>query len=182
MPRIPFMPKNVIKSEELVASMLARRGGRLWNLDRMLLHTPPLAQGWNTYLGAVRGELGVPTRLMELAICGVAVLNDCEYEFYHHAPEFMKAGGSAAQVEGLRSLARTMDDPALFDATEQAVLRLTLEMTRSVRVSDETFAAAREALGDTQQMVELVGIIATYNMVSRFLVALDVEPEFYTGK
>jgi alkylhydroperoxidase family enzyme len=32
-------------------------------------------------------------------------------------------------------------------------------------------------LSDTRQVVELVGVIATYNMVSRFLVALRVDLE-----
>ena len=49
-------------------------------------------------------------------------------------------------------------------------------MTRKVRVDDATFAAVRESLGE-QQTVELVGVIAAYNMVSRFLVALGVDPE-----
>jgi alkylhydroperoxidase family enzyme len=34
----------------------------------------------------------------------------------------------------------------------------------------------KKTLGD-RQLVELVGVIATYNMVSRFLVALDVTPD-----
>jgi alkylhydroperoxidase family enzyme len=38
------------------------------------------------------------------------------------------------------------------------------------------FAAVHAALGD-RQTVELVGTIATYNMVSRFLVALRITPE-----
>jgi alkylhydroperoxidase family enzyme len=32
-------------------------------------------------------------------------------------------------------------------------------------------------LPDDRHVVEIVGVIATYNMVSRFLVALGVEPE-----
>jgi alkylhydroperoxidase family enzyme len=32
-------------------------------------------------------------------------------------------------------------------------------------------------LQSDQLVVELVGVVATYNMVSRFLVALGVEPE-----
>ena len=44
-------------------------------------------------------------------------------------------------------------------------------------MSDATFAAAREALGDDQHVFELVGVIAAYNMVSRILVALDVQVE-----
>jgi len=50
-------------------------------------------------------------------------------------------------------------------------------MTRDVQVSDSTFAAVKAALADAQQVVELVGVIAAYNMVSRFLVALGVTPE-----
>ena len=56
------------------------------------------------------------------------------------------------------------------------MLQLTLEMTRDVKVDDATFERARRALGGTQKVVELVATIAAYNMVSRFLVALDVQP------
>jgi len=35
----------------------------------------------------------------------------------------------------------------------------------------------QQALGSVQQQVELVGVIAAYNMVSRFLEALAVAPE-----
>ena len=65
---------------------------------------------------------------------------------------------------------------SLFDEAERAVLQLTLEMTRDVAVSDATFARASNTLGGTQQVVELVATIAAYNMVSRFLVALDLHP------
>jgi hypothetical protein len=53
----------------------------------------------------------------------------------------------------------------------------TLEMTRNVEVSDATFASVRKALACDQLVVERVGVIAAHNMVSRFLVALGVEPE-----
>jgi alkylhydroperoxidase family enzyme len=49
-------------------------------------------------------------------------------------------------------------------------------MTRSVAVQDSTFEAVHAALGD-RRTVELVGVIATYNMVSRFLVAIGITPE-----
>jgi alkylhydroperoxidase family enzyme len=107
----------------------------------------------------------------------VAVLNGADYEFHHHAPEFMKAGGTTQQLAALRRLEYGVPDPDLFDASERAVVRLTFEMTRDVRTADATFAAAIAALGNHQHVVELVGVIATYNMVSRFLLALHIEPE-----
>jgi alkylhydroperoxidase family enzyme len=68
-------------------------------------------------------------------------------------------------------------DSPLFDAAERAAIRLTIEMTRDVVVKDATFAAAQDAIGNTQALVELVATIAAYNMVSRFLVAFGVQPE-----
>jgi alkylhydroperoxidase family enzyme len=179
MSRIPYVPDHpgAGGDSELVARIRARRGGRLLNLDRMLLNSPPFAHGWNAHLGAVRGELTLAPRLRELAICAVAMLNGAEYEFVHHAPELLRAGATPAQVEALRTLSSGLDLPDVFDATELSVLRLTLEMTRRVAVTDATFESIQSQLGDARQVVELVGVIATYNMVSRFLVALGVEPE-----
>lgn len=180
MSRIPYVPDNPGQDgeSELVARIRARRGGQLLHLDRMLLNSPSFASGWNAHLGAVRGELSLSPKLRELAICAVAVLNDAAYEFAHHAPELLRAGGTAAQVEALKALDSAAAQPQVFDATEWAVLRLTVEMTRNVKVSDATFESIQSQLGDdARQLVELVGVIATYNMVSRFLVALEVGTE-----
>ena len=57
------------------------------------------------------------------------------------------------------------------------MLALAVEMTRTVEVSAATMASVRAALASDRHVVEIVGVIATYNMVSRFLVALGVEPE-----
>ncbi|MCL4182704.1 MAG: carboxymuconolactone decarboxylase family protein [Burkholderiaceae bacterium] len=175
MPRLPYVPADLAEPAELVRAIRARRGGTLLELDRLLLHSPELAAGWNTYLGAVRTRLHLPAKLRELVICAVAVLNDARYEFHQHAPEFLKAGGTRTQLEALRDPQRARDDDALFDATERAALAVTIEMTRSVQVSDASFDALAGRL-DARQVVELVGTVATYNMVSRFLVALGVEP------
>jgi len=174
MPRIQYQPADIETPEDLVTAIRARRGGKLLNLDRMLLHSPPFANGWNSLLGEVRSSLKLPPQLRELAICLVAVLNDAEYEFQHHAPEFIKAGGTSDQLKALQHFNSAVYRETLFDSAELAVINLTLEMTRSVKVSDHAFAAAKAIFTDERQLVELVGVIATYNMVSRFLVALEV--------
>jgi alkylhydroperoxidase family enzyme len=174
---IPYQPQDLASPPELVAAIRARRGGALLNLDRMLLHSPPLAEGWNGYLHAVRTGLAVSPKLRELAICAVALLNHAEYEYDHHAPEFLRAGGSPAQLAALGRVGSTEIDLAAFDAGERAVLALAVEMTQEVEVSTATMASVRAALGNDRHVVEIVGIIATYNMVSRFLVALGVELE-----
>ena len=175
-PRIPYVPPDLPQIADLVATIRARRGGTLLHLDRMLLHSPPLAAGWDGFLKAVRGDLLLDTRLRELAICAVAALNGAEYEFHQHAPEFLKAGGTPAQLDALRDPLHAVSDVALFTDALRVALQLTIEMTRAVQVSESTFAALQPHL-DQRRMVELVGVIAAYNMVSRFLVALGVEPE-----
>lgn len=176
MPRIPYLPANLSEPAELVEAIRRRRGGQLLELDRMLLHSPPLAAGWNTMMGAVRQQLDLPPKLRELAMCLVAVLNRAEYELFHHAPLLIAAGGTPQQVEALRDPQAALRDQELFDATERAVLAFTFEMTRNVEVTDATFEAVRAALPDHRQVVELVAVIASYNMVSRVLVCLGIEP------
>jgi alkylhydroperoxidase family enzyme len=173
MPRIPYKTDAEAGPHELVAAIRKRRGGRLGALDRILLYSPAFATGWGELLGRVRSELDVPMALRELAMCAVAVLNRADYEIHHHGPIFLSCGGTPAQLDALRRLPAI--DATLFDATQQAALRLALEMTRDVTVNDATFAAARRALGSDQHLFELIGVIAAYNMVSRVLVAVGIE-------
>jgi len=49
-------------------------------------------------------------------------------------------------------------------------------MTRSIEVDPALMKRLQGSLGNAH-LVELVGVIATYNMVSRFLVALQITPE-----
>jgi alkylhydroperoxidase family enzyme len=172
MPRIPYLTDAEAGPPELVAAIRKRRGGRLGALDRLLLYSPPFATGWNEMMGRVRNELEVPMPLRELAMCAVAVLNRAEYELHHHGPIFVAQGGTQAQLDALRELPAI--DEARFDPTQRAVLRLALEMTRDVEVTDATFGAVQRALANERHLFELIGVIAAYNMVSRILVAVRV--------
>ena len=176
MPRLPSITDEQAGDTPLVAAIRQRRGGTLLNLDRQLLHSPPFAQGWNALLGAVRTGLAVDPKLRELAMCVVAVMNAAEYEYIHHAPEFVKAGGTEEQIAAVKRMESVPIDPALFSELENATIALSMQMTRIVEVEDTTFATLQRHLGN-QQTVELVGVVAAYNMVSRFLVALGIEPE-----
>ena len=89
---------DLAEPAELVDAIRKRRGGQFINLDRMLLHSIPIAEGWNHFIGEIRNNLSLDPKLRELAMCGVAVLNGAEYEFFHHAPPFKKAGGTEEQV------------------------------------------------------------------------------------
>ena len=160
---------------ELVAAIEARRGGALLNLDRMLMWSEPLARGWNGYLRAIRTELSLSPFLRELAICVVARLTGAEYEYHHHAPELGRAGASGAQLAALDDPDSAAASP-LYDPLQRAVIRFAIASTRDVKIPDPVFEELKRHLSPTE-IVELVAATATYNMVARFLVALDVVPE-----
>jgi len=179
--RLPdWTPERKAQPQELVDAIRARRGGTLLNLDKALLWSEPLARGWNTYLRAVRTELSANRKLRELGICTVALLTGAHYEYHHHAPDFLAAGGTQAQLDALNAFVKadphaTPDDPSL-GAAEKLVIRYAAQMTLDVKVSDDVFDALRQHFDETH-IVELTSAIATYNMVARFLVALGITPE-----
>jgi alkylhydroperoxidase family enzyme len=178
MPNIAYITDADIENNtvpaDLVAAIRARRAnGALLNLDRMLLHSPPVARGWNVFMGAIRRELELPALLRELAICAVAKLNRAEYEWLQHAPELLAAGGTVAQRDALSNVSIAIDDENNFNAIERLVLKLTREMTQNIEVASSSMQALRSHLPD-RQVAEIVATIAAYNMVSRYLVALDI--------
>jgi alkylhydroperoxidase family enzyme len=175
---IPYRPDDATAGPaEVVDAIRARRaGGKLLNLDRMLLQSPTFAQGWNGLFGAIRNKLTVPPKLRELAIMSIGAINKADYEWGQHEPEFLKAGGTRAQLAALRDPVAALTDVRNFDEPERATLALTHEMTTRVVVSPGTMRRIRAVLPDNQ-VVELIGAIAGYNMVSRFVVATGVEME-----
>ena len=182
--RIPhWTPEAKPQSDDLVQAVLKRRGGELINLDKALLWSEPLTRGWNVYLKAVRTELPTSWKLRELGICTVALLTGAAYEYHHHAPDFLKAGGTQAELDALQvvcavykiNTAVAQQNKALA-AIESIVIQYAAQMTLDVRVTDNLFAQLKQHF-DTTQIVELTAAIATYNMVARFLVALGVSPE-----
>ena len=175
---IPYRPdSDAAGPADVVAPIRARRpGGKLLNLDRMLLNSPAFAQAWNTMFGTIRQKLAVPAKLRELAIMSIGVLNHSDYEWFQHEGEFLKAGGTKEQLAALKNASAALKDSKHFDEAELATLALTSEMTRNIEVKPATMKRIRAVLPD-EQVVELIGTIAGYNMVSRFAVATGLEPE-----
>jgi alkylhydroperoxidase family enzyme len=177
--RIPdWTPDAKPQPDDLVQAILERRGGALLNLDRALLWSEPLARGWNTYLRNVRTGLGASRKLRELGICTVALLTGAHYEYHHHAPDFLAAGGTQAELDALQAFVKAPRGAALegLQGDEALVVRYAAQMTRDVKVDDALFALLQQRF-DTTELVEITAAIATYNMVARFLVALGVTPE-----
>lgn len=168
MARIPYADCSSGAAGALSERIVAKRGSVL-HLYQMLMHSTPVAQGWLTYLTAIRQKSSLPGALRELIIMRVALLNRAPYEAEQHAPIALEEGVSQAKLDALGDWQAC----ALFDEREQAVLAYTDAMTRQVQVTDEVFAAMAAHYAP-QPLVEITATIAAYNMVSRFLEALQI--------
>ncbi len=165
MMNVPFVPESVCNGG-LGKEIAERRGGDLLSLDKVLLHSEPFARGWNSFFGAIRSSsLEVSPLLRETAIMFVAVLNDAPYEWKQHEKPFLAAGGTEEMLKELRTA-----HFSVMSEEQLVVLALTQEMTKFVKVSDETMAKAKQTFSN-RSLVEILGTIAGYNCVSRFLVA-----------
>jgi AhpD family alkylhydroperoxidase len=168
MARIPYADLTNPEAKPLVERIVAERGGVL-HLYQMLLHSPPVASGWLNYLTAIRQQSTLPGGLRELVIMRIAVLNGAPYEAEQHAPIALREGVSQVQLDDLDNWQQSKS----YDATQRAVLAYTDAMTKDIHVSPEVFAAVKAVMTD-RLLVELTATVGAYNMVSRFLEALQI--------
>jgi alkylhydroperoxidase family enzyme len=168
-PRLPEAPDDGPTADLL----RARRGGALSTLDRLLLHSPPVAEGWNALLGALRGATTLPDDLRELVVLRIAVLAGAEFEWAAHEPIARRAGLTDLHLRRLRAGDVTAEP--VWTPAQAAVLAFTDASAGAVAVPDPVFAAVREHLDD-RQVVELTVLVGGYSMVARFLVAMQVPP------
>lgn len=168
MAHLPYADLNTPEAQPLVQRIVAERGSVL-HLYQMLLHSPPLAEGWLGYLTAVRQRLSLAGDLRELVIMRVAQLNGAPYEAQQHEPIALQEGVTQAQLDALSA----WEASTAFDERARAALALCDTMTRHVQVPKATLDAVRQHLGE-RQTVELAATVAAYNMVSRFLEALHI--------
>ena len=172
MARLPYPDIDRSDIAPLVERIKRERGGRMLNLYRMLLHSPPMAEGWLAFFTSVRQKGALSGRYRELAIMRIAVINGADYEFNAHVPFALKEGLTQAQLDALAA----DRVPAGLSEADRAVLAYADAMTRQVRVPDEVFAQVRRQLPE-RELVELTVTIAGYNCVSRFLEAIQVDHE-----
>jgi 4-carboxymuconolactone decarboxylase len=168
-PRIPETAGDGPTADRL----RVRRGGQLSALDRLLLHSPQVAEGWDALFGALRGATTLPADVLELVVLRVAVLNDAAFEWAAHEPIGRRVGLTDGQLQTVR-LPDAVTEP-VWTPLHAAVLAFTDASTRDVAVPEEVFAGVRVHLDD-RQVVELTALVSGYAMVSRFLVALAVPP------
>ena len=157
----------------LIEKFRAGRRGKLINIYRMLLNSPPLAESWFNHSNTVRWQTSLDGRLREIVIIRLGYVTDTQYVLRQHVPSLAQAEGlSLADCQALQDW-RGSD---LFDTRERAALAYADSMTLEIVVPDAVFAQLKPHFDD-RQIVELTVLIGTYNMNARVLQALELDLE-----
>lgn len=131
----------------------------------LLLRSPELGHEMvDLNLGYLATKSSVPVKLREIAMLMAGAQWRAEYVWRIHSPIGLKAGLSPDTVEAIRKNKR----PAKMAKDEAVVYDFVSELSRNKKVSDATFARAKEILND-QQIVDLTVCFGNYIVVSMML-------------
>jgi 4-carboxymuconolactone decarboxylase len=163
--RMPLIPREAMDeaqraaADELVAG--PRKGVKGPFIP--LLRSPQLLARLQKVGEYLRFESALPRRLNEFATLVVSRAWTQQFEWFTHVPLALQAGTSSETIEELREGRR----PAGMSPGEEMVYDFTTELLTNRGVSDATYRACVEALGErgVVDLVALVGYFATVSMV-----------------
>lgn len=177
MARVSLIDEQHPQLAPLIERIRGARRGRLLNIYRMLLHSPPIASAWLEFNSAIRFDTHLDGRTRELAIMLVAIMNGVDYIVRTHGLNYaLKEGLTTTQVNELADWRAS----GAYDTPQRALLAYVEAMTREVAVPQDVFDRVREHYSE-QQLVELTVLIGAYNMHTRVLKALHIDPEPASG-
>ena len=129
-----------------------------------MIRSPVLGQRLYDLFYYLRWQTSVPVKLNEFAILIIGRQWRSQVEWFAHAPLAAKAGLSPALIAELKASRR----PSHMADDEAAVYDLVTELLTTRDVTDETFARAKDVLGE-QQVVDLTAVAGTYVTVAMIL-------------
>jgi alkylhydroperoxidase family enzyme len=174
MARISYVEeKDHPELAELIGKIRVGRRGALINVYKLLLHSPALAACWLDVINAARFKSALEGRLREIVIIRVGYLNRTDYVVKQHVPALaLPEGLSEAECAALADWRNSQ----FFSARERAVLAYADAMTREIVVPDDVFDALRPHFSE-RRIVELTVLVGIYNMHTRVMTALRIDPE-----
>jgi 4-carboxymuconolactone decarboxylase len=171
MPRLPDIDDQNLSPEQRRVHDDIRSGPRgvVQGPLRVWLNSPELADRAQALGAFCRYGTVLPPRLSELAIITIGAFWKAGFEWAVHAPIALKAGLDSNAVEAIR----TGEPPLLEHADEAALYAFAHELLHKRHVTDETYRRAERELG-ARALVDLVGILGYYGLISMTIVAFEV--------
>ena len=172
MARVPLIGEDREDLAPFIGRVKAERG-RLINLYRVLLNSPPIAESWLDFNSTIRFSTALEPALREMIILRVSILNGAQYQAQiHGATHALKAGMTKAQIEALGDWGSS----PLFSDAERAALAWADAMTRDIEVPAALHADLKRHFDD-RQIVEITVLAGAYNMHTRVARALEIDAE-----
>jgi alkylhydroperoxidase family enzyme len=168
MARVPYLEMSDLPAEH--QDLLKRR----ISLTQALVNSPNAARAFGGLGQFIRYGSKLDPRLRELAILQVGWLARSPYDWSHHVKLGHDFGVSDDDIQAL--IDDTAGKPTQLDDMAKMVLRAAREMTTDGAMTNATFAALQQALGN-EQIVDLTITIAFYNAVVRVLATLQIDVE-----
>lgn len=127
--------------------------------------------GWLRFAQRMMPRGKLPRRDTELVILRVAHRRGATYEWNHHVGLGKRAGLTDADIARVQA-----DGTDGWDERERLLLTAADELHDTQDLTDATFAAVHELLGD-RLTIELVMLVAHYEMLATFLGTLRIQPD-----
>jgi len=171
MTRVPITKREDmdVAGQEVWDEIGTRRGGVARNYAALLNN--PKAAGSMAYLGGyARYETPLDPRIKALAVLTAAREAQGHYVWTVNQPAAREAGLSDEIIAAIREYRA----PAGFESRDATVVQFVLELLRQHRISDTTFEAMREIVGNSG-LVDLLVVSGYYHTLAHCLQALEVE-------
>lgn len=162
--RMPPLPAEQLTPEQRAAveEFEAARGtDRIGGPFAPLLRSPEMMNRARNVGDYVRYRSALPPRLSEFVILLTARHWTQDYEWYVHAPIAEREGLDRAVVEAVADGRR----PADLADDEAAVYDFCMELLRTHRVSDPTYARMVSHLGE-KGVIDAIGILGYYQLLA----------------
>ncbi len=171
MARIPTVTRESVPEElrGVFDEVASEPGGIGTGPMSVLKHSPEMARRSRPLFNYVRNESSVPKKLRELAMLLTARANDCPYIWHVHVGFGREDGLSDALVDALRDRQPLPEVPP----DEAAVIAFANELFQERKVSEKTFQAVRELIGE-RGLVELTTLMGFYTMLAFNANAVDL--------
>lgn len=173
--KVSRLPALTLPLDPIIKQMFDRRaamGGAVINLSLVRAHAPKIAKAAEGAAYAIRFDMMLPRKLLELAIYRTAEIVGSDYELNQHTPMMKMCGYSGEQIAQVA----TWQKSQLFDDKQIAMLAFVEQMANGGNVDDATYANLAKFFAP-QEIVEIGYTVASYYGTGLFTKSLKIEVE-----
>jgi 4-carboxymuconolactone decarboxylase len=162
--RFPGIAYEEMTPAQKAATERALSGRGAIGAFNVAIRSPEIADAMWAFGDRIRFHLSVPDKLKEMAILITGRYWMAQFEWLAHRRAGVQAGLSEATVRAIAEGKR----PASLAPDEQAVYNFCTELYLTKQVSDATFQAIKDKLGE-RGIVDILGAAGYYQIVSMFM-------------